>query len=294
MTRRTAIHSAETLAAFRAMVANDSDLVVRCEDPLAKHFLSLKYRLMTSIRPQPLLKRAVHIAAPGSYCFTIVRTRHFDEILLAETRSGIEQVVLLGAGYDSRAFRFHDKLEGIRVFEIDHPGTQARKKRILEKVRKESPSNLTYISVDFNHQSFQAALSEHGFSRERKTLFMWEGVTYYLPRAVVEDVLDFVSGCSPGSSIIFDYAIKGFVNGDTSTYGGKQVALWLKMIGEPFLFGLDPTETGEFLASRKLQLVSDLGPEELEKRYLKTKKGHYLGRTLGHVRMVHAKATAVH
>ena len=126
MARRTAIQSAETLAALRAMVANESDLAVRCDDPLAKLFLGLKYRMVTGIRPQPLLKRIVHVAAPGSYCFTIVRTRHFDEILLSEIRAGIEQVVLLGAGYDSRAFRYREELGDIGIFEIDHPGTQAR------------------------------------------------------------------------------------------------------------------------------------------------------------------------
>ena len=200
-------------------------------------------------------------------------------------------MVLLGAGYDSRAFRFQEELEGIRVFEIDHPGTQARKKRILAMVYKESPANLSYLSVDFNQQSFQTALSDHGFSLEKKTLFLWEGVSYYLPQPVVEGVLDFVSGCVAGSSIVFDYAIKGFVNGDTSTYGGKQVAKWLKKIREPFLFGLDAEETEEFLARRKLQVVSDFGPEDLERCYLKTKKGFYLGKSLGHVRMAHAKAT---
>jgi methyltransferase (TIGR00027 family) len=294
MVRRTAIQSAETLAALRAMVANESDLAVRCEDPLAKLFLGLKYRLVTGIRPQPLLKQIVHVAAPGTYCFTIVRTRHFDEILLSEIRAGIKQLVLLGAGYDSRAFRFQKELVDIRIFEIDHPGTQARKKRILEKALKQSPANLSYISVDFNRQSFQKALAEHGFLPEKKTLFLWEGVSYYLPQPVVEGVLDFVGSCAMGSSIVFDYAIKRFVNGDTSTYGGKQVARWLRKIREPFLFGLDAKETEAFVAGRKLSIVSDLGPEELEKCYLQTKDGLYLGRSLGHVRMMHAKANGKH
>jgi methyltransferase (TIGR00027 family) len=216
MANHTAIQSAETVAALRAMVANESALAIGCEDRLAKHFLGLKYRIVTGIRPQTLLRRIVHLAAPGSYCFAIVRTRHFDEVLLSEIRAGIEQVVFLGAGYDSRAFRFREELKGIRVFEIDHPGTQSRKKRILAKICKESPANLSYIPIDFNQHCFQTALFDHGFSQEKKTLFLWEGVSYYLPQAVVENVLDFVSRRSAKSSIVFDYAIKGFVNGDTS------------------------------------------------------------------------------
>jgi O-methyltransferase involved in polyketide biosynthesis len=103
-------------------------------------------------------------------------------------------------------------------------------------------------------------------------------------------VLNFVSSCAPGSSIAFDYAIKSFVDGDTSTYGGKQVARWLKRIREPFLFGLNAEETAGFVARHKLRVVSDLGPEESEQAYLQTKNGLYLGKTFGHVRMVHARA----
>ena len=198
---------------------------------------------------------------------------------MSESRAGVEQVVLLGAGYDSRPFRFQDALADVRVFEVDHPGTQARKRRMLERVDEASPANLSYIPVDFNQQSLQEALAESRLlAADKKTLFLWEGVSYYLPQQVVEGVLDFVSGCAAGSSIVFDYATRGFVNGDIGTYGGKQVARWLKKIREPFLFGLDPEETKEFLRGRKLHIVSDLGPQELEQSYLRTKDGRCLGR----------------
>jgi methyltransferase (TIGR00027 family) len=290
MAKRTPIKSAETLAALRAAAAKEQSLAVRCEDTLARHFLGLKFRLLASIRPQPLLRTIAQLMAPGSYCYAIVRTRHFDETLLAETRAGAEQVVLLGAGYDSRPFRFREALAGVTVFEIDHPGTQARKQRILGRLFKETPPNLRYIPVDFNRDSFQTALAAHGFARDRRTLFLWEGVSYYLPQAVVEGVLDFVAGCASGSSIVFDYAIKAFVNGDYSTYGGKKFAAWLKKVQEPFLFGLDATETPGFLLRRKLRVVRDLGPQDLTESYLKTRAGGYLGQPIGHTRIVHARA----
>ncbi len=290
MVQHTAVQSAETLAALRAIVANEADLAVKCEDRHAKHFLGAKYQMLTRIVSQCALKQAVNLVAPGSYCFAIVRTRHFDEVLLGAIRAGVRQVVILGAGYDSRALRFQEELEGIRVYEIDHPGTQARKRRSMANAGVVDPPGLTYIPIDFNRQSFQAALSNHGFSTEVKTLFLWEGVSYYLPRPVVEEVLDFVGGCAPGSSIVFDYALKGFVDGDTSTYGGKQVAKWLRRIGEPFLFGLDAHETASFLAARNLEMISDLGPDDLERAYLQTRSGERLGKTLGHVRIAFAKS----
>jgi methyltransferase (TIGR00027 family) len=292
MTHIAAIQSAETMAFLRAVVAGEENLAVRSEDLLAKHFLGRKYRFLIGVGVPALLRRILELAVPGSYGFAIARTRHFDEVLLSEIRVGVEQVVLLGAGYDSRPFRFRDALGNVRVFEIDHPGTQARKRRMLDEIGAASPANLSYIAADFNRQPLPAALADHGFSPDRKTLFLWEGVSYYLPRPVVESVLDFVSGCAAGSSIVFDYATRAFVNGDTSTYGGAQVARWLKKIREPFLFGLDPEETPQFLGARKLDAVSDLGPDDLAKAYLKTKDGRCIGKTFGHVRMVHARAPA--
>jgi methyltransferase (TIGR00027 family) len=178
----------------------------------------------------------------------------------------------------------------IKVFEIDHPGTQARKRHVLEQLNVVSPANLSFIPMDFNRCSIQEVLADHDFSVKERTLFLCEGVSYYLPQSVVEGLLDFVASCAAGSSIVFDYATRRFVDGNTSTYGSRRVSRWLKKIGEPFLFGLDPDEAKEFFRSLNLQIVSDLGPEELEKLYLNAKDGRLRAKTLGHIRMVHAKA----
>ncbi len=289
MAQLTAIQSAETVAALRALAGTERDLATPCRDLFAKHFLGLKSRLMLRLTPQGVLRALIEKAAPGSYCFTIARTRHFDEALLAGLRAGIEQVVILGAGYDSRAFRFKDELRGVKVFELDHPGTQTRKKQLLAGRNAELPENLTLIGIDFAKQSFRKLLPEHGFRHDAKTLFLWEGVSYYLPLEAVDDVLKFVADCAPGSSIVFDYALQSFVDGDTRTYGGEQIARWLKKIGEPFLFGLYPADAQRFLANRGLRVVSHVGPSDLERMYLTTQRNRPLGRTLGHVRIIEAQ-----
>jgi len=284
-----AIQSAQTVAALRAAVSNETALAVACEDRLAKYFIGLRERILTAALPQSLIRWALERAAPGSYGFAIARTRCFDEALLAEAAHGIQQVVILGAGYDSRALRFRRELKNVRVFEVDHPGTQARKLGILLRAVRDIPKNVHYIPVDFNHGPLDSELAKNGFSRNRRTLFLWEGVSYYLPHQVVAQILRFVSGCAPGSSIIFDYALQQFVGGDTSTYGGEHVARWLRKIGESFVFGLDPHEAPDFLAECGLQPIYDIGPEDAESRYLTRKDGRILGRTLGHVRIVHAR-----
>ena len=106
MSHVAAIQSAQTVAVLRAAVTNETSLAVACEDGLAKYFISLRERILTAILPQPLIRWALERAAPGSYGFAIARTRCFDDALLSEVAEGIEQVVILGAGYDSRAFRF--------------------------------------------------------------------------------------------------------------------------------------------------------------------------------------------
>ncbi len=289
MTELTAIQSAETLAALRALAGFETGLATPCRDLFASHFLSCKNRALLRFAPQRLLRSLIDRASPGSYCFAIARTRHFDEALLAGVRAGIKQVVILGAGYDSRAFRFKDQLAGVRVFELDHPGTQARKLNLLMAGNAEIPTNVTYVGIDFAKQSFRKLLPRHGFRSDVKTLFLWEGVSYYLPLQAVDDVLKFVAGCAPGSSVVFDYALESFVNGDTGTYGGEQIARWLKKIGEPFLFGLNPAHAQRFLANRGLRVASHVGPSDLERMYLTTQSNRPLGRTLGHVRIIEAQ-----
>jgi methyltransferase (TIGR00027 family) len=281
--RYTAIESAETVAFLRALAVTDASLATPCSDTHARHFLGSKNRGLLDWLPHSVLKALVGRIAPGSYDFTIARTRHFDEALLAGLRRGIDQVVILGAGYDSRALRFERELAGIQVFELDHPGTQARKIELLNKAADPLPRNLKLIAIDFARQSFADVLAANGFRADRKTLFLWEGVSYYLPEAAISDVLTFVSRCARGSSIIFDYATATFVAGDTGTHGGRQVARWLKKIGEPFLFGLDPAKSAAFLAHCGLQVLSHLGPADLERLYLARVGGGSCGKALGHV-----------
>ncbi len=291
MSDQMAIRSAETMAFMRAVVSGEKNLVVKSEDRLARHFLGGKYRLLVSMS-QSMLRRIVDFTVPGSYGFTIARTRHFDEILLAECRAGAEQVVLLGAGYDSRPFRFREALRSVRVFELDHPGTQARKRKMLCQTNEPIPKNLTFIPVDFTRHPLSEALEKYGFMLNKKTIFLWEGVSYYLSRPVVEGVLAYVSGCAAGSSIVFDYATKAYVDGDTSTLGGKQVARWLNSVRESFVFGLEPGDSERFLAAHDLSLVSQFGPEELADAYLKSVDGSPLGGLFGHIRMVHARTSS--
>jgi methyltransferase (TIGR00027 family) len=290
MIAQTAVESAHTVAALRALACYDRDLACPCRDLFASQFLRLQSRLLLKLISKRFLRAMIERASPGSYAFTVARTRHFDEALLAGLRDGIEQVVLLGAGYDSRALRFRDALRNVRILELDHPGTQARKIARLASNNCDIPENVTFVAIDFTRQSFRELLLENGFDGKAKTLFLWEGVSYYLPQAAVDEVLTFVSACGKGSAIVFDYALQSFVDGDTRTYGGEQIARWLKKIGEPFRFGLEPGNAARYLAKRGLRVTSHLGPTDLERLYLAAQRHCRCRRTLGHVRIITGQA----
>lgn len=289
---RSAIQSAETLAALRAVADGDTSLATPCRDAFARLFLSRKNRALLDLVPGTALRGLLRMAAPGGYSFAIARTRHFDEALLAAIGDGVRQVVILGAGYDSRALRFQCELSSASVFELDYPATQARKKHMLARAGRVLPANTTLVGIDFARQSLADALASNGFAFDQTTIFLWEGVSYYLPVRAVEAVLGFVASAPAGSSIVFDYATAAFVAGDTSTYGGRQVARWLKRIGEPFLFGLDPAMAPDFLLRLGLRTVTHLCPRDLERHYLASRDGRSAERTLGHLRIIAAQSIA--
>ena len=153
------------------------------------------------------------------------RTAFFDEII-ERHRDRCAQLVLLGAGYDTRAFTHGD---GLTVFEVDAPQTQALKREILERHGAQHPGTL--VPVDFNETPWLEALQEHGFDAALPTIVIWEGVIYYLPRESVEAVLCTVSRLAPGSVVAFDYFGAHITD-------SRLARLVSGLMGEPFQFGL--------------------------------------------------------
>ena len=125
---------------------------------------------------------------PGAFGYFNARTQYFDEVLLQEARAGLEQVVILGAGFDSRSLRFSDALRTARVFEVDMPEVLALRTEHLFGGQPTAPSAIA-VPIDFEREDLGSALRERGYASEARTLFLWEGVTYYLPEDAVKAVL---------------------------------------------------------------------------------------------------------
>ncbi|MDA8018861.1 MAG: SAM-dependent methyltransferase [Thermoanaerobaculia bacterium] len=267
---RKPIRSAETVAWCRALAHLEPNPPVSCPDSLAHIFLNPVFRIL--LRPAPFWRWLTEKKAPGLYHLHFGRTLYIDDALRDGVANGASQLVLLGAGYDSRPYRMHDGLRGARVFEVDFPGTQERKKRCLRKHFGELPDHVTFVPIDFEVESLDEGLGNAGYDPQAKTVFLWEGVCCFLTPEAVDEVVRFVShNSAPGSRLVFDLWDGQVIEGDHSAFGAKQLMRVTAKIGEPIIWGLHrggrDDELPEWLASRGLDLVDASTPEQMERRY---------------------------
>ena len=189
MKKNQSSRSAEGVAMMRAIEAQKPENERICYDPYAsalipRGFLNYLFKLIID---SSLYDRL----APGAKSFVVGRERFIDDFLKFSLAEGLDQVVILGAGFDTRAYRIAG-IEKTQVFEIDHPDTQAVKLDRLKKVIDPLPAYVTFIPVDFNTQQLGERLLESGYNEQSKTLFIWQGVTYFLTSGGVETTLAFI------------------------------------------------------------------------------------------------------
>jgi methyltransferase (TIGR00027 family) len=265
------------VAAYRAIGAKHPEPAIRSDDRIAERLLGPEERAILKEAGAEVVLAALamdterawdslgnrSVFARGVH----VRTRHIDEVLRESLKLGASQVVILGAGLDSRAYRFGDAMRGVRVFELDLPQTQAYKKKRVLEVMGELPAHVTYVPIDFAKQSLETVLDAAGYDRKKTALFIWEGVTMYLPEAAVDATLRaVVRNAAPGSRIVFDYFLESALQSRTSAL--REVAKNVAAVGEPFVFGIPGLDASAFVAARGFKVVSDFGSADLGARYL--------------------------
>jgi methyltransferase (TIGR00027 family) len=262
--------SAEGTAFCRALGALARDARLRNPDHLAHHFvtrLGWKMGLLPLLRG--LARRQLERRVPGAYVLHQVRTRVFDDVTLTALRDATSQVVILGAGGDSRAYRFRRELASVAVFEVDHPATSAWKQGCVRRMPGSPPDNVRYVPIDFGCDALGPALEKVHFDGGLRTLFLWEGVTMYLRPDAVDDVLSLVAGAPAGSSVVFDYAYAESIAHPERFEGAVAQATFTASWGEPFLFGVnpEPDSVTAFLAARGLELVQHWDHKQLRALY---------------------------
>lgn len=216
--------------------------------------------------------RFAEMQYPGAYASLVSSNRYIGDYLHSCIDDGIEQLVILGAGYDTRAYRIEELKKRIMVFEVDHPATQKTKKEKLKKRFGLIPKHDVYVPVDFNREKLHNRLFESGYHKGLKTLFIWAGVTMYLTSEAVDETLDFVMRNSGyGSSIIFDYIFKSALDG---TSNDADVKKWRESAqknweqrDEPFTYGIADGTVEEFLTKRGFSKVQVITKEFYESFY---------------------------
>lgn len=169
--------------------------------------------------------------------FIAVRTAFLDGVVSAAIGEGVRQVVVLGAGYDTRAARL--ARDGVRFFEVDQPGTQADKRARLARLSGYPIEAATYVACDFERQDFATELAAHGFDARAPAVFLWEGVVYYLTELAVRATLRRIAeACHPASRVCFDYVGKRLVEGQVPTED-RLARDRVAEMGEPLRFGVN-------------------------------------------------------
>jgi len=238
-----------------------------CSDPLAREFLpTWFYAFMKRLT-------ATHYAqsrAAGDLGFIVARCRYMDDLLYEALDQGMQQLVILGAGFDSRAYRIDRIKDGVKVFEVDHPATQRAKVKKLARILGPDglPGYVRFVPIDFNCETLAARLPQCGYSDRLKTLFIWEGVTPYLDAPAVDNTLAFVAQHSaPGSAIVFDFMCEQPALQPKGDVGILLVSFLRSFFKEVRSFEIEQGQIEAFLSARGFSHVQHVTGADLHRRY---------------------------
>lgn len=242
----------------------DRPLILK--DPLALRILDAASQAEARATPADRLHHPFH----QTMRFLVALRSHFAEERLAEAvPRGVSQYVVLGAGLDTSAYRC--PFPQIRIFEVDHPATQAWKQHRVADAGLPVPSHLTYAPIDFEHQALAEGLASAGFRATEPAFFSWLGVVPYLTRDAALATLRFIASLSAGSGVAFDYPIH--LHRLSSWEQAARIALAERVasIGEPFRLTFDPDELARELRTLGFTQMEDLDSDQINARYLQNR-----------------------
>ncbi len=273
-----ASRTAQYMALFRALETARPQGTRLFNDPYAISFLDKKLKRTTQLTRIPfvraLVHKIIHRKIPGALSSGLARTKYIDDLLLYAVNNGAEQVLILGAGFDTRGLRL-GFLRDIPVIEIDHPNTSTHKVNVLKGLGK-LPDNVIYHQLDFNKESLDDMLGWNPIDLKKSTAIIWEGVTNYLTASAIENVFRFLSRFSGGSYVIFTYVHRMVLDNPQSFYGAEKLLSDLEKIEERWTFGFRPEELKDYLNDFNWALLEDKSAVEYRRKYMprNTEKGY--------------------
>lgn len=276
--------TAQYMALFRALETKRDVNDRLFSDPYAIDFLDSKLRFATRLSKfgpvKNYIQNTIQKKIPGAFSSGIARTKYIDDLLQNAIQNGIKQVLILGAGFDTRPLRL-DFLKSIPVIEIDHPNTSNFKIQIYKNSLGELPENVQFLQIDFNQQNLDQLAVQNDINFSLPTAVIWEGVTNYLSADAVKSTFEFISKFAKNSIVIFTYIHKEILENPKSFLGGEKLLKDLNELEEQWTFGFLPNELSDYLNQFDIRLIEDLGANEYRERFLpnRSEKGYEFYRT---------------
>jgi methyltransferase (TIGR00027 family) len=241
-------------------------------DWIAEEFLTPTFRLVAGLSRNricaALLCKYIDFRWPGSRTSLIARTRLIDNYVASAVANGVQQIVLLGAGFDSRAYRIAGA-ERARFFEVDHPNTSRVKKTHIARALGGLPGHVKYVALDFQRDRLPESLQGAGFNPLERSLFVWEGVSNYLTEDAVRSTLSCIGNSSQGTALAFTYVDRAVLDDPTHFIGGSEVQKAFARLKEPWTFGIPPSRAAGFFEECGLELNYDLSAAEYRRQFYK-------------------------
>lgn len=268
MAKQGVSNTAFGAATFRFVEQFQPEKIRLFHDPVLKDLVGtpIRFMMQSALIRNYAIKQSDAIM-PGIYGVQICRTRFIDETVQTALTRGIRQVVIMGAGLDTRPYRLAG-MERVQAFEVDLPFMQEIKKKRLQKHFSRLPENITFVPIDFDKESLEAVFIGTAFDPAKPAVFVWEGVTQYLTEEAVGRTLAFVGTSAPGSILVFTYVLQSMIEGHSDLAGAANLMEMMEKRGSPWLFGLEPSRVASYLAPFHLNLTADVGNADYQMRYL--------------------------
>lgn len=245
------------------------------DDDLAVQLLPTPVRWLVTYAPANLLRRltiaAMEREGPGLWASMICRKRYIAD-KVAAALDDIDAVVVLGAGFDTLAYRLA-RTTRVPIFEVDQPVNIVRKTAAVRRALGAQPHSVRLVPVDFEHDDVMAVLADHRYRPDGRTFFVWEAVTQYLSPNAVNTTLEKLRSAPAGSRLVFTYVRRDFIDG-INLYGAEPLYRRFVQRGRLWHFGLPPQEVATFLAGHGWQLCEQAGPDLITQRYIEPTGRH--------------------
>lgn len=278
------------VAALRAFGAREPDESVRNPDWLAERLLTpedlelIREHPISSSLSDEYAKARQKREVSGMSNLMLVRTRFVDEYFRRAVVDGVRQIVVLGAGFDTRAYRFPELLkERTTIIEVDYRSTQELKKRRLQSALGGIPPSVRFAEIDFRSDKLQDVLASAGYRSTEKAFFIWEGVSMYLEEAAVRETLHAIAGnAAGGSCIVMDFAEQAMLD-VLGKFPHLSQHNYTTEWGEPWIFGVPDNEEQKFFRECGLEVIEVLScfGRDAAQRYLTRADGSRFGSVRG-------------